>query len=327
MSATTVLEIGIRSEFYNNHVQPTPKVEILMQTENLSIAVCILFFEKIEQTIECIKSFLASEVNIYILNNGSSNKSRNALGEFCKKYKQIKIFDSDKNLGVAVGRNYLINHTVEDWLLFVDNDIRIKTKNWLKRLKFHLDSHENIEVFIPRLYNKRAKHYKINQSLKIENNIAIFFNEVKKGGVNCFPGGASFINRKLFERLGLYDNEMFIGLEDYELSIRGILQEKPIKATSIKDIVLIHDHRLAKKKEDRGAASSRYNLGHIKNSLNIIKEKHNVLLEGDWIFWSSRAENRLLHKNRENLKKRLKKRIPEKVKRVIKKYFFRNKKA
>ena len=298
-----------------------------MQPGNLNIVVCILFFEKVEQTKECIKSFLASGVNIYILNNGSSDKSRKALSEFCKKYKQIKIFDSDKNLGVAVGRNYLINHTVEEWLLFVDNDIRIKTKNWLNIFKQQLYLHKQVEVFIPRLYNKRVKRFKGNQSLKIEKNTVVLSAERTTEISNCFPGGASFVNRKLFDRLGLYDNEMFVGLEDYELSIRAILQKNPIKANTIKDIILIHDHRLAKKEEDRDAVLSRYDLDHIKNSLNRIKEKQNVLLEGDWVFWSTRAKKRLLYKHRESLKKRLKKCIPDKVKKIIKKYFFRIKKA
>ena len=94
--------------------------------KKIDLAVCILFYEKLDQTIECIQRFLPSGVNIYILNNGSSPVSRNSLGTFCNGYKQIKIFDSNANLGVAVGRNFLITHTTEEWLLFVDNDIIIR---------------------------------------------------------------------------------------------------------------------------------------------------------------------------------------------------------
>jgi GT2 family glycosyltransferase len=290
--------------------------------KNVSLAVCILFFEKVEQTIECIKSLLLSNVKIYILNNGSSNKSSEALGEFCKKYKQVKIFDSNINLGVGGGRNFLFNHTEEEWLLFVDNDIRIKTKNWLKKFRQQLLSDKDTEVFIPKLYNKRARRYATNNKIEIEGNKAILNTKNIDEFSNCFPGGASFVNRKLFERLGPYDNEMFIGLEDYELSIRGILQEKPIKTRIVRNIELVHDHRLVKKKEDRDAISFRYDVSHIRNSLNRIIKKHNILLEGDWIFWSSRAQKRLLDNNKEPLKSRLKRKIPAKVKNTIKSIFF-----
>ncbi len=289
--------------------------------EDTNIAVCVLFFEKVEQTKACVKSFLSSGVNIYILNNGSSDKSRKALGEFCKKYKQVKIFDSSINLGVGVGRNYLVKNTVEEWLLFVDNDIRIKTKNWLKRFEKQISLHKDIEVFIPRLYNKRARRYATNSSIKITGNKAIIETEFTKGFSNCFPGGASFVNRKLFERLELYDNGMFVGLEDYELSIRGILQKKPVKALTVKDIELIHDHQLVIKKEDRDSISIRYNVDYIRNSINRIIKKHNILLEGDWLFWSSRAQKRMLYKSEECLYERLKKRIPGKLKKLIKSIF------
>jgi len=294
-----------------------------MQIRSLSLALYVLFFERVEQTIECIKSFLLSNVNIYILNNGSSNKSREALGKFCKKYKQIKFFDLDTNLGVGVGRNYLVNHTTEEWLLFVDNDIRVKTRDWLERFNNQLSLHEDIEVFIPGLYNKRARRYTSSKSIKIEGNKAILNTEITDGILNCFPGGASFVNRKLFDRLGSYDNEMFVGLEDYELSIRGILQKKPVKARIIKDIKLIHDHRLVKKKEDRDAVSVRYDIDYVRNSFNRIIKKHNILLEGDWIFGCFRAQEKMLKRSKEGLKKRLKRWIPDDVKKIIKGIFLR----
>lgn len=289
--------------------------------ENISLGVCILFYERLEQTLECIQSFLPSKANIYILNNGSSCSARKELGQFCKNYKQIKIFDSDNNLGVGVGRNYLTTHTTEEWLLFVDNDITVKTRDWLKKFKKHLTQNEDIEVFIPKLYNVRAKYYTPHTSLRIESNKAILNTEISGDFTNCFPGGASFVNRKLFGRLGLYDDKMFSGLEDYELCIRGILLGKPIKARIIKDIKIIHDHRQVKKKEDRNAISVRYDVNYIQKSFNRIIEKHNIFLKGDWTFWCFRASERILkgsNKTNKIITTRLKRLIPDSVKKLIK---------
>jgi GT2 family glycosyltransferase len=290
-------------------------------SKDIDIGVCILFYEKLDQTIACIKSFLPSKVNIYILNNGSSNESREALGKFCEKYGQIKIFDVYTNLGVGVGRNFLIKHTTEDWIFFVDNDIRIKTKDWVNRFQDYLSIYEDVEVFIPELYDIWTKSYTSNKRIKIEGNKAILNTEISDETTNYFPGGASFVSRKLFDRLGLYDNEMFIGLEDYEICIRGILQKREAKARIIEDIKLIHDHSRVKKEKDKDAVRERYNTDHIKKSFNRIIEKHNIFLEGDWTYWSLRAKERMLKKRKVSLKNRLKRFIPDDIKEFLKKIF------
>ncbi|ODS37371.1 hypothetical protein BEH94_07800 [Candidatus Altiarchaeales archaeon WOR_SM1_SCG] len=248
------------------------------------IAVCILFYEKLEQTIECIKSVLPSGVKIYILNNGSSSSSRKILEGFCNKYKQIKIFDSDTNLGPAAGRNYLINHTTEDWLLFLDNDTYVKTKDWLNKFYKHVSLHKHAEVFIPNLFDVHENRYVTYKSFRIEGNNAIHDVEIVDDLTNTFPGGASFVNRKVFNRLGTYDKKMF-AFEEFELTIRSILKGKMIKARLIYDIELVHDHKYVKKKEDVNAVMTRYNYESIESSYNRIVEKHDIMLDGNWHIW------------------------------------------
>lgn len=246
------------------------------------LAICILFYEKLEQTIECINSFLQSDVNIYVLNNGSSSLSRELLGKFCEKYRQIKIFNSDVNLGVGVGRNYLTTHTTEEWLLFVDNDIVIKTSDWLERFSKHASINNGTQVFVPLLYNARAKTYTVYYSLRIEGKKAVADRIIIDDSINTFPGGASFINRKLFNRLGFYDEKIFVALEDFELSIRGIISGEPVKSRLIYDIELVHDHRLPKEKKDRVAAMARYNVNSVEVSHNRIAEKFGIFLIDTW---------------------------------------------
>ena len=45
---------------------------------NNAVAVLIIFFNKLDQTIECIESFIPSQQPIYVLNNGSDKKLWNA---------------------------------------------------------------------------------------------------------------------------------------------------------------------------------------------------------------------------------------------------------
>lgn len=271
----------------NNKGRAKHKVEI-------NIAVCILFFERLEQTLACIESCLSSGVNIYVLNNGSSTSSRQALGEFCGNHKQIKIFDSDVNLGVSVGRNYLVTHTTEEWLLFLDNDIVVRTNEWVDKLARHIHAHQEIEVFIPKLFNIHEASYVPYCSTRIVESKAIHDVSITKNLTNTFPGGAAFVNRQLFDRLGLYDDRMFVGFEDFELCIRALLMKNPVKVKLIHDIKLTHNHIYTKKTEDRNAVLARYDITSLEFSFNRMTEKHKVILEGDWQKWVNYQVEKIL---------------------------------
>jgi len=268
-----------------------------MGAVNIDLAVLILFYEKVEQTLECITGLLPSKVNIYILNNNSSDAARKKLGEFCAEYRQVKIFDSSVNLGVGVGRNYLINHTSEEWLLFIDNDITVKTSEWHRKIASYVNLYKDTEVFIPGLFNIHDNSYSAYSNLVIEDN-KVIHKPVINSNTSSFPGGASFINRRLFQRVGLYDEKMFIGLEDFEFSIRAILSGEPVRARLISDIELVHDHRCVTKAEDKKSVLVRYDTKTIEDSFKRIHEKYkNLIFEHDWKPWVINQIDKLLSKD------------------------------
>jgi len=293
-------------------------VNDIVRANSINLAVCILFYERLEQTIECIRSFLPSGVNIYVLNNGSSLLARNVLGEFCDNHKQIIIFDSDKNLGIGVGRNYLINHTNEEWLLFVDSDITIKTVDWVQKFTQLVNQYTDAEVFIPKLFSVSENKYVSYRSIRIVGDKAFHNVEIINNLTNTFPGGASFINRRLFDRVGLYDDKMFVGFEDFEICIRSIRLGIPIKAYLVHIIELIHNHQQTKKNEDKRAVLTRYNSNYLEASFNRITEKHNIVLEGNWKSWVTSQLEVILKKNRYDFNNNWKQWIYKKVKKIIK---------
>lgn len=251
-----------------------------------NIGICILFFEKTDQTINCINSFLQTGCSIYVLNNGSSFSSQKKLKNFCSPYRNIKIFDSKKNLGVGNGRNYLIRQTKEPWLLFVDNDIINNNISAIEELSRYIEKNPAVEVFIPNLFNRHEGTYSNYQSFNIVNNHAVYTDNSNEKFINTFPGGASLISRKLFKRLGLYDKKIFVGLEDFELSIRAIIKKNPIKAMKVNTVEFIHYHKPLNTKEDKNAIEVRYNRDLINESFKRIVEKHGIVLEqGEWEKW------------------------------------------
>lgn len=259
-----------------------------------NIAIYLLFYEKVDQTIECIKSFLPSGFKIYVMNNNSSDFSRAELGEFCSDYEQVTIFDSETNLGVGVGRNYLIEHTTEKWMFFVDNDITVKTPDWFEKFIKHKTENPDIEVFIPRLYNLHQSSYNNLKPFKIVNNTVYFIN-TNDSLINSFPGGCSIIDRELFNRIGSYDKEMFIGQEDFEMAIRAILINQPIRAKLIDDIELVHDHRTVTKEEDKTAVKVRYDIDAVENSNKRIYEKYGIIFKDAGESWTKEQLEMMLN--------------------------------
>jgi len=251
----------------------------------MNLAVCVLFFEKVDQTIKCVTSLLSSGANIYVLNNNSSQESVEKAQNFCRNYSQISLLHADKNLGISGGRNYLIRHTEETWMFFIDNDIYINDKKWFYKLKRHILKYPDADVIIPKLYSIHILSREITPSVKLVNG-KIEYGSPNENIINNFPGGASVINRKLFDKVGLYDEDIFAGgLEDLDLAIRAIKMKYQIKAVKIDDISLLHEHIFSDKQVDANAASIRYSTDPQNRSQDKIIRKHNLCIDNDTNEW------------------------------------------
>ncbi len=252
----------------------------------LDFAILILFYNKLEQTTECIQSFLPSGENIYVLNNGSAVSDFASLQNRFQGNSQVCFMDAGKNLGPSGGRNYLIQQTKEPWLLFVDNDIIIRpAENWKHLLEKFLAENTEAEIVCPLIFNVHENAFMERLKLHINNGI-LELTPVTNHVTNFFPEGGAFVNRNVFTRYGMYDEEMY-AFEGYEFSLRCMQSQfGELKVFCTDSIELIHDHRFQQKKTDKDAVRSRYNVEKIQNSYNRLIQKHNVVFQHDWQWWT-----------------------------------------
>ena len=220
-----------------------------------SIAILILFYNKLDQTKDCINSFLPSGQKIYVLNNGSEETQWSNLKSSFINRSNLLLLDAGKNLGVSGGRNYLIKSSKADWFFMVDNDITIKSpETWVEIIKEKIKQNPRADAFIPKMYNRHENEYACNYNMVIKD--GKLFGELCDGNeINNFPGGAALVSRNVFSKFGLYDEQMFVGFEDFEFAIRGLLSKvhEPIRAILIDEFELIHDHKIQIKKADKKA--------------------------------------------------------------------------
>jgi GT2 family glycosyltransferase len=249
------------------------------------VAVCVLFYNKVEQTIECVSSFLGAGAKIYILDNGSEASALQILTERFVGCHQVEIVSAGKNLGVAGGRNRQIQVSRETWLFFVDNDITVATSDWLPRINAWIDRVPGADVLVPRLFNKHEDTWGELADFVVDEQGRCSFLSTPSVFANSFPGGASIIRRRVFEEVGLYDEELFVGFEDFELAIRAWKMHRPLLVRRVTDVELVHDHRVSLESVDRQSALIRYDVDNITRSHAVVQRKHGVLLNPNFRQW------------------------------------------
>lgn len=250
------------------------------------VDIFILFFNKVDQTISCVNSFLPSGQHVYVLNNGSDEQQLKKLQQSFQENNRVHILDAGKNLGVSGGRNFLIQHTTAPWLLSVDNDITIRPSNWLQLFCAYTDVSPAAQIVAPRIYNVHEQLYSEQLRVRVENK-KILIDTGNFPLTNCFPGGASFIRRTVFEQYGLFDEEMFVGFEDYEYALRAMLSDKgAFEVHHLETIELVHDHQYQKSSKDKEAVRQRYSEERLTASYERLVQKYGIEFDHHWQWWT-----------------------------------------
>ena len=176
-----------------------PLVSILMSTYNN------------EKTIlKAVDSILLQDYinfELLILNDGSTDRTESLLEQFKEKDKRIRIFSNEKNLGLTVSLNKLINFSKGEIILRQDaDDFSVKNR---------------ISVQVHYLVNGKAdicfSRAKVIDRSKIIPNLSYYlpYKLVMKYK-NPFIHGTLAINRKVLQSIGNYD-ENFYFAQDYKL--------------------------------------------------------------------------------------------------------------
>ncbi len=241
---------------------------------------------------------------ILIVDNGSSHEELNILRELQNKYKlKITIVELGENFGVSGGRNESLKYIKTKWALFLDNDIYF-INNPLPRLQkdiSHMGCHFiNMPLLEPdgkTLFAKGGNLFLDIQSDAVHvgagsacaQEIVTQYDD--EGFLTTFLfGGASVINIDTLKNIGCYDNNMFIGFEDIDLSIR--IFQAGMKIGTCGAISLIHDHPKPDSAEDKSYEKLRFTRNILKQSADYLEKKHGM------IFWSAPVDSWLEEKQK-----------------------------
>ncbi|MFA7244326.1 MAG: glycosyltransferase family 2 protein [Patescibacteria group bacterium] len=199
-----------------------------MQTQKVKLSIVIPNWNGEKFLSKCLDSLLhqsENNIEIIVVDNGSGDQSETII----KKYKQVKLIKLKENCGFSIAVNVGIKAANSELIGLINNDTEVD-ENWVSEMYVAAKNHPEAGFFASKMidyYHREiiaaagdamnwwGRAYNIG---KYEKNNENFDSEKYVFGA-C--AGASVYRKALFEKIGLFDEDFFMYLEDVDISLRA----------------------------------------------------------------------------------------------------------
>ena len=193
----------------------------------IEVSIITINYNGLEDTCALIESIPFNEnMEVIVVDNASNNQEAETIA---KRYPQVKIIQSEKNLGFAGGNNLGIQAAQGEYLFLINNDTIFKDFN-IQALIDRLESPIGIGIVCPKIRFAWANNpiqfagYSKLSTITVRNH-AIGFNEEDHGqydNAHATPyahGAAMFIRRDTINKVGLMPECYFLYYEELDWSM------------------------------------------------------------------------------------------------------------
>ncbi len=212
----------------------------------MKFSIIILNYRTFELTRDCINSIFLECKNvsfeIIVVDNASGDGSAEKLEkEFGDKILLIK---NNKNSGFGAGNNIGAKKAKGEYLFFLNSDTIIRN-NILRLAEVYLEKEKNIGILAPKLNIKDGSEQK-NAYGDFPTVFSIIFNKFKSDKIeerkifekDWVSGAAFFIKKSIFNKVGGFDENIFMYFEDIDLCKR--VRDIGFKIVVNKSLFLTH---------------------------------------------------------------------------------------
>lgn len=194
------------------------------------VAVVILNFKVKDEALKCIESVIKSSYkNVEII--AVDNASEDGFAEEVKKFTDIIFIQNKKNLGFSGGNNIGIKKALDNGCdyVFILNPDTILAKVAVASLVAACDQ-ENIGIAGPKiLFSDRKTIWYAGGTFNLNNVLGGHrgVDEIDQGQyeraemTDYISGGAMFVRRDVFKKIGLFDEKYFLYYEDSDFCFRA----------------------------------------------------------------------------------------------------------
>ena len=187
------------------------------------ITVGIVTFKSEKVIFQCLKSIKKIK-KIIIFDNSNDIKLKNKVA---KIYPKIKFILSKINLGYGKANNKIINFSKSKYLFILTPDTILK---------------KNCESELLKSINSKKSNFSIIAPIAKENNFGFFDKNRNINGKGFFEvdyvkGFAMVIDKKKIKKIGLFDENIFLYLEEIDLCKRLLSNNQKIYANNYAKII------------------------------------------------------------------------------------------
>jgi glycosyltransferase involved in cell wall biosynthesis len=177
----------------------TTLVSVIMSAYNAESSIDESILSLLNQTHE--------NIEILIMNDGSTDRTDIKLSDYEKKYSSVKVFTNSKNIGLTKSLNILINAANGEFIARQDSDDISYTTRIEKQIS--LIEKYNLSFCFSRAINKSTKSFIPRLSFYLPKKILLRYK-------NPFIHGTLMIRKNDLLNIGLYDEDYFYS-QDYKL--------------------------------------------------------------------------------------------------------------
>lgn len=195
----------------------------------ISIIVPIYNVEKyLSRCIESILSQTFSNIEIILIDDGSTDNSGNICEEYAQKDYRVKFFYKE-NGGVSAARNYGLDKARGEWITFVDSDDWIDKNMYYEMYNKAVSSRADIVLCSFYEYYGPTRQILRDTLLEESEKSTIFRNSFLSFTSLC----NMLVHRSLYDKYKLRIPEYIVNCEDFWLTIRLFYYAKKISSIHI----------------------------------------------------------------------------------------------
>jgi len=184
------------------------KIDIVIATYNRA--------NQILETIDNILQFIDDINKIYIVNNNSTDNTKEVLDKVT--HEKIDITHSQKNLGAPGGKNIGLRKSDADVIIVIDDDAIFFTDNPIQKVKDIFNANEDLGIIQFKIVNfkeKRIQRYEFPGDNPEQDGDKEFY-------AGYFIGAGHAIRKNMLEKVGYYPDDFFYAHEEIDLSYNAI---------------------------------------------------------------------------------------------------------
>ncbi|MEN3332031.1 MAG: hypothetical protein V7641_1396 [Blastocatellia bacterium] len=202
--------------------------------------------QKLMVCLDSLRRSLPADCDLVVVDNASAEGNADAIAE---RFPEVKLIRSQVNLGFAGGCNLGAQHTRSRSLVFLNPDTVVEP-GWLDALVAPLEADDRTglttaQILLlsdPQRLNTCGCNIHLTGLTLCRGMGRRRDSYAQRDAVGAISGAAFAIRSRLFERLGGFDEEMFLYLEDTDLSWRARLAGWQTVYTP--DSLVLHDYEL-----------------------------------------------------------------------------------